>query len=931
MKFVKVDNILIKALSFIKFIRIHLKFIIIFIGFTYQTIDLTITYLKYETVFSIQSESGVENIPAISLCLKSKQLFEEISKKKRKDETIGDFIYRSINCSLINAFKNNVIGCGRKSTIVESFTPFAFRCFTFLSDLIEEQTSSQKELHFDISEGLFMFMIDNSLDLPFIIHSPKIPPHLFTDLHRYQFQSVNDYRIYPIREKLLPFPYESDCYSYENNIHDSKAPKSYQDCIVKKMAKLEENNCISHRRWTYDKLFFMNSTSGNRTFECLKKIFHLSKEVICKKSCLNEYLTYDLVVTMTSPIMETESYLIIESEKEFSAQLYNHFPKLIIIDYLSTFGGLVSFWYGYFIFQISIYFFERLKKVFVFLWKKSRLSQKLKQAMVKMRILIGLLRNSSAAVFIINFILLTVQLIPLFQNYNESKILTRVEILKDIYLPQLKIFVPFENYYTKNVNEMKNLYRKYGYNAKLNETKKNLHYINSSIASQYLVDLLKENKFEQFSKFFNPTFIIKSCIIYSNRDEFDCGQISSGFDFKKIEGKLSISTYHLLLFSNSNKAQKVFMTQLKIIENLEKVSLKIKRMKELFASINLDNEIPSQASVALIDDKKYLSFYYSTNIMQKINSVDYRCNEDRNDVLFLTDDYTYDCLQEKKLRILNKTNGCLFLEKYGQHISVGLENDLKTNKYKLCPEMNQINNQTIDLDKLKYKCTKYCKTFVMRADVKFLISTNYSEDVIVNLIPKYKFNIKYSNYFQINFNKFIYDCAGVISLYFGLSSVKLVDLIMYFILWLKSILHSSINYLKKFYILLTKLWVLVLNLLLESLRILSISVKLLLTKSIVLCILLLNLTEKLILFIKTSIHTLISIISILMIKFFKILITKSMINDFTIKLLEKNFLSIKNIIHSIICIIFYFLLDIILWIYYKICNDFKKFLHTLQD
>ncbi len=209
---------------------------------------MTITYLKYETVFNIESESRFENIPAISLCLNSKHQFEEINKKKRKDEKIGHFIYRSINCSLRNAFKNDIIRCGRKSTIVESFTPFAFRRFTFLSDLIEERTSSQKELHFDISEGQFLFMIDNSLDLPFIIHSPKIPPHLFTDLYKYQSQSLNDYRIYTKIEKLLPFPYESDCYSYENNIHDSKAPKSYQDCIVKKMAKLEENNCYSHRR-----------------------------------------------------------------------------------------------------------------------------------------------------------------------------------------------------------------------------------------------------------------------------------------------------------------------------------------------------------------------------------------------------------------------------------------------------------------------------------------------------------------------------------------------------------------------------------------------------------------------------------------------------------------------------------------------------------
>jgi len=163
----------------------------------------------------------------------------------------------------------------------------------------------------------------------------------------------------------------------------------------------------------------------------------------------------------------------------------------------------------------------------------------------------------------------------------------------------------------------------------------------------------------------------------------------------------------------------------------------------------------------------------------------------------------------------------------------------------------------------------------MRADMKFSISTNYSEDVIVNLIPKVKFNLKYSDYYQIGFNKFIYDCAGIISLYFGLSSVQLVDLLTYLILWLQNILHSSINYLKKFYILLTKLWVLVINLLLEFMRRLSIFIKSLKTKSIVVCILLLNLTKRLLLFIKTSIYTLIKIVSILIIKFFKILITKS--------------------------------------------------------
>ncbi len=64
-------------MNFLKFSRRNLKFIIIFIGFTYQAIDLKIGYLKYETVFNIETGSEQNNLPAVSFCNFEKTTFSD--------------------------------------------------------------------------------------------------------------------------------------------------------------------------------------------------------------------------------------------------------------------------------------------------------------------------------------------------------------------------------------------------------------------------------------------------------------------------------------------------------------------------------------------------------------------------------------------------------------------------------------------------------------------------------------------------------------------------------------------------------------------------------------------------------------------------------------------------------------------------------------
>jgi hypothetical protein len=62
------------------------------IGITYQAIDFTVSYLKYETLVSIDAYSGQQTVSAISLCFKSEKSYSELNRMKVSKETIGDLI-----------------------------------------------------------------------------------------------------------------------------------------------------------------------------------------------------------------------------------------------------------------------------------------------------------------------------------------------------------------------------------------------------------------------------------------------------------------------------------------------------------------------------------------------------------------------------------------------------------------------------------------------------------------------------------------------------------------------------------------------------------------------------------------------------------------------------------------------------------------------
>jgi hypothetical protein len=429
-----IKNIFLNILTFLKFLKTKVIIIIILIGFTYQAIDFTVDYLKYETVVSVDTDLGEENLPAISFCVKSEKSYSELNTMKFNNETIGDLIYRSISCVKGHLYEEKYLKkCGEKFTVVESVTPIAKKCFTFYSSLIENH-------HLMRANESVGILISNALKLHFILHSSSIPPHLFTEMFKYLFGRIAVYSYYSSKENLLQFPYETNCYDYQNNIRKPNDPKSYEDCIVKYMQLLEKNNCDSYRRWSYRSLTFNEPNLSNESSVCSQKFESLNRIIMnkCRKSCVKQYFNYYLTFLSKSNDEQNLSYLELRKrESYFSRLAFNHLIKISFISFLSSIGGLVSMWFGYYLFQISIEFFKNLAKLMIDFCENLTFLEKFEEIVNRFPLLIKL--NLRSVLFVINFLLLISQLVPVIKNYSESKTQIRLEIEKKIFLPYVTV------------------------------------------------------------------------------------------------------------------------------------------------------------------------------------------------------------------------------------------------------------------------------------------------------------------------------------------------------------------------------------------------------------------------------------------------------------------------------------------------------------
>ena len=107
----------------------------------------------------------------------------------------------------------------------------------------------------------------------------------------------------------------------------------------------------------------------------------------------------------------------------------------------------------------------------------------------------------------------------------------------------------------------------------------------------------------------------------------------------------------------------------------------------------------------------------------------------------------------------------------------GAENNINAQFCKNCG--HSVDNSTFSL--MEEQCQKICKPKCnsLNFDTKIQVSKQVSNKTILEIIPKKSPHIAYIETLKTDFDRLIYNCGGVLGLWFGITPMKVVDLLGY--------------------------------------------------------------------------------------------------------------------------------------------------------
>jgi hypothetical protein len=282
------------------------------------------------------------------------------------------------------------------------------------------------------------------------------------------------------------------------------------------------------------------------------------------------------------------------------------------------------------------------------------------------------------------------------------------------------------------------------------------------IYSKYLLRLLSDQRLNEFYLITNPNKTYKTC-----RVKFD-----NVFELKNCTpGEFGISlvnmnySFHIIYHLN--------FTQLIDKNRIEKIIFilnKLEFMHSVEFHLSHSHPIPRKKFILESNFKTKISF--SSFSVKKLSSSEDECISDRNDKDFSEEYYDF-CLLDCVFDLYNQSFGCVSISKLNFYFK---RNKIKHN-YKLCNILNIFGNISI-IDSISKECKKICKPkcdFV-NFDTKIEVSNHGLKQTILEVIPKKSPRIAYIETLKTDLNRLIYNCGGILGLWFGISPIKAVDL-----------------------------------------------------------------------------------------------------------------------------------------------------------
>jgi hypothetical protein len=359
-----------------------------------------------------------------------------------------------------------------------------------------------------------------------------------------------------------------------------------------------------------------------------------------------------------------------------------------------------------------------------------------------------------------------IQIIAIISSYFDFEIVTRFDVQQMKLIPDVLIYFKL---IPNNLNKLFKIY---------SQMKEEIHEINKneSLAKQlkyikvtkkyrkYLVQLLIDNRLNDFYRISQAKNIVKSCQIkiFDEIKLKNCVPGEFGIENLYLEPTVMNKQFDFSKLNDQNKVEKITFRL-------------ISPQSEIFAFLYLSLTQSIPKTIVLITSNAKTTASLSTFLTKKLRSNEIKCISEENQKYF-SEDYIefceYDCTVDK----VNQLCGCVSVYDVNFFFS---KNFLKNN-YKFCA------NCSVSLDNstalpIANQCKKICKPKCnsVKFDTKIQVSKHISNITILEIISTKTPRIAYIETLKTDFDRLIHNCGGVLRLWFGITPIKAANLIEY--------------------------------------------------------------------------------------------------------------------------------------------------------
>jgi hypothetical protein len=379
------------------------------------------------------------------------------------------------------------------------------------------------------------------------------------------------------------------------------------------------------------------------------------------------------------------------------------------------------------------------------------------------------------------------QISDVIQNYLKYDSVTRFEINQKQFNPRIYLgYMPKVFKFRK----LKKIYPEISHDndyikvMKINDLKVRYYEI-QKIIFKYLLKLINELRFKEFLDITYGKNLIKSCTVFKNKQKFNCSESNYGIYILN-----TASFSHLFEIVFENKTNCLCGNNVLFAGGLEKIELELRvsGTTQVFMGNCKSRKRGNEANRIGENTKTEIGFTSYT--YKKLNTYKQKCLEVNNQNLknYSSGNCASDCLYTN----LNKTYGCLPIGG-GFIFQLDFELHLISRGYRTC-------NKNIDLaEEILRKCDDICLFECESVYYNSMIWTKEFQDRKVGTFVKI-FPIKFPHFIytetlNMDLDQLIYNCGGILGLWFGLSPLSLDDLVISLrSVRFKSIIVASIHF-----------------------------------------------------------------------------------------------------------------------------------------